>query len=292
MNSIKLIATHDGSFHADDVFAIAILLKLFPSAKIIRTREPEELKKADLRVDVGFKYNFETGDYDHHQAGGAGKRQNGIEYAACGLIWKHFGQELCTIEVFKTMDGRIMQFIDAEDLGAVSYDDKLPPVTISDIIRMFNPVWNKTPNYDAQFFEAVKFAQNLLERALAHAESEEAGKVAVRNALKKSTNSNYVVLESYAPWKEVLINESKVAYVIFPSAENKDWSVYCVPEKKHSFTSRKPLPTEWGGKADEDLAKITGVKDSIFCHTNLFIAKAKTKEGAIKLAKLAIEYKL
>ena len=50
---MKTIVTHDGSFHADDVFAVATLLKLFPDANVIRTRDTSVIERADVVVDVG-----------------------------------------------------------------------------------------------------------------------------------------------------------------------------------------------------------------------------------------------
>src|SRR3989344_4003440 len=158
MNAPNTIATHDGNFHADDVFAIAILKMIYPDVVVVRTRDNALMEKADLRVDVGFKYDPSTGDFDHHQAGGAGKRANGIEYAACGLIWKHFGQLLVAERIQQRIDFKLIQFIDAEDLGAVIYDEKIPPTTMADVIMMFNPLWNEqSPNPDAHFLEAVEF---------------------------------------------------------------------------------------------------------------------------------------
>jgi uncharacterized UPF0160 family protein len=39
---------------------------------------------------------------------------------------------------------------------------------------------------------------------------------------------------------------------------------------------------------DEELQKISGVSDATFCHRGLFLAGAKSKEGAIKLAEIAL----
>ena len=95
MKNKKLcIAVHDGVFHADDVFAVAILKIINEDIEIIRTRDDEVLATADMRLDVGGRYNPETGDYDHHLVQGAGERKNGIPYASCGLIWKHFGMQI------------------------------------------------------------------------------------------------------------------------------------------------------------------------------------------------------
>ncbi len=60
-------ATHDGTFHADEVFAIAALGMLGEPLEVVRTRKPDELSAADLRVDVGFKYDPAAGNFDHHQ---------------------------------------------------------------------------------------------------------------------------------------------------------------------------------------------------------------------------------
>lgn len=40
-----IIATHNGTFHADETTACAILTYLFENSSIIRSRDPEELEK-------------------------------------------------------------------------------------------------------------------------------------------------------------------------------------------------------------------------------------------------------
>ena len=65
---------HGGAFHADDVFAVAILKSIYPDLRVVRTRDPKKLRGADARVDVGNKYNHKTKDYDHHQREMAGKQ--------------------------------------------------------------------------------------------------------------------------------------------------------------------------------------------------------------------------
>ena len=72
------VATHPGTFHADDVFAIAALRLAHVQVEIVRTRDEEAQAAADVRVDVGGRSDPATGDYDHHQRGGAGERANGI----------------------------------------------------------------------------------------------------------------------------------------------------------------------------------------------------------------------
>ena len=78
--------THGGRFHADDVFSSALLRLLNPKIKIRRVmRLPENFD--GLAFDIG------GGDFDHHQ-NGAPVRENGVPYAAFGLLWRAFGDRL------------------------------------------------------------------------------------------------------------------------------------------------------------------------------------------------------
>ncbi len=65
----KIIGTHDGKFHCDEVLACS-LLKMLPEysdAKIVRTRNSEKLDGCDIVVDVGGVYDPSRHRYDHHQ---------------------------------------------------------------------------------------------------------------------------------------------------------------------------------------------------------------------------------
>ena len=113
------VATHDGSFHADEVFALAALSLLDDALEIVRTRDADRLAAADLRVDVGFASDPATGDFDHHQKGGAGERPNGVRYASFGLVWREYGARVCAgdAEVAERVDQSLVQGIDANDTG-------------------------------------------------------------------------------------------------------------------------------------------------------------------------------
>ncbi len=54
--------------------------------------------------------------------------------------------------------------------------------------------------------------------------------------------------------------------------------------------SRKSLPKSWWGSLGNDpkFKEITGVQDAFFCHKNGFLAMAASKEGAIRLAQIAL----
>jgi uncharacterized UPF0160 family protein len=62
-----------------------------------------------------------------------------------------------------------------------------------------------------------------------------------------------------------------------------------VRENLAGFKNRKDLPQAWAGKVNEELQKITGVADATFCHNARFTCGAGSKEGALALAKLALD---
>ena len=57
----------------------------------------------------------------------------------------------------------------------------------------------------------------------------------------------------------------------------------------HSFETRKNLPEAWGGLKDEEFVKVSEISDAVFCHRALFMAVAKSREGAVKLAEMALK---
>lgn len=285
------VAVHNGTFHADDVFAAATLLLLKPELRIIRTREDDALASADMRVDVGGKHSPSTGDFDHHMTGGCGARKSGFPYAACGLIWKQFGMLLAkTDKVFDQIDRQLIQTIDAVDCGYSFGEDKLPYqlYTISDSIDSFNPPWNAADqDSDAAFMKAVSFAKTVLDNEIRHGIAFEAARGKVYESIRASKDSRYIVLESYCPWQEIVVLETQALFVLFP-ASTGDWRIRAVPDRIGSFYNRRSLPKQWGGLSREELVAVTGIPDALFCHQALFIAGARSREGVLKMLDLAL----
>ncbi|NRA24617.1 MAG: MYG1 family protein, partial [Oleispira sp.] len=137
------IATHNGNFHADDVFSVAALKCVIPSFKLIRTRDLELIAKADIVLDVGGEYDPEAGRFDHHQRGGAGERENGIPYSSFGLIWQKYGLEICgdNQDIANSVDSGLVSTIDAVDCGHV--EAVAQGISLSQTISMFNPTWQE-----------------------------------------------------------------------------------------------------------------------------------------------------
>lgn len=330
------IGTHSGTIHADDVFACAALKILFPEAEIVRSRDPAILAACDILVDVGGKHDPSSFAFDHHQEGGGGVRENGIEHSAFGLVWKRFGNEICmgSAEIARMIGKRIVAAIDANDNGQdlikkfphrdVDFDalmqeleqvtDKkkrgqlieclafvrdhvkdgpwafkgVRPCDLPFVINDFNSTWEEEPDEQERFLQAVAFAQNLLRREIAQTRAMIAARPIVRAAVRDAEDSRVIVLERFVPWKSVLVNENKTAlYVVYRGSDGL-WLLECVTTSLASFEKRRPLPEAWAGKEDDAFVGVTGVADAKFCHKERFVCAARSREGALALAKLAL----
>lgn len=298
-NKLKLV-THNGSFHADDIFACAtlclVLEKNNEEFEIFRTRDEEITNSSDYVFDVGGIYDPGKNRFDHHQIGGAGNRSFGeieIEYAACGLVWKKFGIELCESQkVADLIDKRLFAPIDAGDNGfdLVLNKYEVTPYLIQHAMQSMRPTWReKDFNEDEMFLKSVRIAKEILSREITQAEDGVLAENLVISIYNDTQDKRIIILDQNYPYEYTLHNFSEPLFVIHFKENSKQWIVRAVREDPKTFKNRKNFPKSWAGLRDEELQQITGVKDAIFCHRNLFLAVAKTKEGAIKLAQTAVE---
>lgn len=290
-----LVATHDGSFHADEVFAIAALGLLGEPVEVTRTRDREAVARADLRVDVGFRDDVATGDFDHHQREFDAVRDNRVRYASFGLIWREFGTRICEddADLAAAVDASLVQAVDANDTGQQltrSLIDGVRPMTANAIIGGFNARWDETLSAEqerARFDDAVALARGILERELASAASGQRAQQIVRTAITAATDPRLVELPVNAPWKQVLVPEAPDALlVIYPKRQG--FGLEAVPRELGAFENRRDLPASWGGREGHELAAVTGVEDALFCHAKRFLAVARSHEGIEQLAALAL----
>ncbi|PAB56518.1 metal-dependent hydrolase [Anaeromicrobium sediminis] len=288
--SFKKVGTHHGRFHADEVMATAILKGMF-EIELIRTRDPKILSELDIVYDVG------GGEFDHH---GVEKvcRDDGIPFAACGLIWRKFGRGVIQFKdpslseediesVFQYVDRVLIKGVDALDNGIRTGDGIIPTMNISSIISGFNPPWYSEKSDEEAFNEAVDTAsvilENTINRRLSVLKSEEI----VLRAYKSRIIPEVLILDTFCPWGETLgsVDEKEeVLFIVYPRKD--DYAMQTVRDKDGK--DRKYLPKSWAGKMDEELVAITGVRDSVFCHTGRFIAVARSFKGIMKMAQLAI----
>jgi uncharacterized UPF0160 family protein len=289
------VATHPGNFHADDVFAIAVLGLVHGPLDVVRTRDEAVQDAADLRVDVGGRSDPATGDFDHHQKGGAGERPNGIRYASLGLVWHAHGEELAGgPEAAAAIDERLVQGVDANDTGqtiAQSLVDDIRPMSVSGVVAAMNPVWDEEldpAEEDARFADAVALATRILERELAGAAAFARAQQLVRDAIGRATDPRIVELDRNMPWRETVVTQAPEAlYVMYPKSDG--WGMQAVPQELGTFANRRDLPAAWAGLSGDELAAVSGVADAVFCHTARFYVSAGSREGITELARRALE---
>lgn len=290
-NKKKILVTHNGTFHADDLFATATLSILNNgNVKIIRTRDPKIFEKGDYVYDVGGVYDPEKNRFDHHQKGGAGTRDNGIPYASFGLVWKTYGEQICgSKEVADEIDKKIVCPIDANDNGVdlCNFTKDIKPLFIQDFLYSFKPSWKEDQDFNKSFMNVLFIAVNILKREILKTKDDMEAFSCVEDIYNKTQDKRIIILDKNYPWVECLITHSEPLLVVYPRVD-KGWGVSTVPKILGSYERRLDLPESWAGKRDKELIEITGVPDSVFCHNGKFMIVAESKEGAIKLAEKAL----
>ncbi len=303
------VVVHDGSFHPDDVMACAILQEYFArdgkKIKIIRSRDPKIQERADIVADTGNVYDSITNRFDHHQPEGAGVRDNGIPYASAGLVWKHYGMGLSdgNQEMFNMIDYSVIQSLDAADNGVSTFESKdarYPfPFLYGDALTSFRPAYGENLERDDQFLLAVAYAREILVRELAHARGAAQANKKIFSYYENSTDKELLIIDE--PFSREDVNRAFRVYgmtetmlVVFPTGDEltgqiDGWKLLTVQKTGESFEPRLALPASWAGLRDEELQRTTGVADATFVHRARFMAVTRTREGALKLAEIALD---
>lgn len=282
--------THGGIFHADEVMASIALSTLYGDIEVARVfKVPEDTN--------AFVYDIGLGTYDHHQAGGNGRRENGVPYAAFGLVWRDFGDRIlaaygCPEELIadakKRVDEEFVQPIDGLDNGyaRTTGEAAYRSLELSQVISFMNPNWDSKETSDDAFERACAFASIAFEVAVASAISAVKATGVVREAIAASKNG-IMELPFFVPWQEPLFADEtgaadELLYVVFPSNRG-GYNVQCVPVAPGSFECRKAFPEAWRGTPKE-----SGVEGCTFVHPNGFLAACADRESAFELAARAV----
>lgn len=283
----KILVTHDGKFHADDIMATAVLNLVYKGCiKLIRQdRENFDYAHADIVFDVGFKYDPEKNLFDHHQAGGAGARPDGTPYAAFGLIWKHFGLQLVSPAVHTAIDEEIVRLIDVEDVAYDSfYSPKLRSNALSPdcVFGTFIPIDLNPEETYKQFMYLVGFATEYLRVIITKYTKKVADWEKVEKIYNETIDKRVILIDGHGSWQRVLIAKPEPLFVIYPDVnpQNSNYKVQAVPKEIGKFDLRVNPPMSWLGKKDHDLEIASEVVGAKFCHNSGFIMVADSLKSA------------
>lgn len=279
--------THSGKFHADDVFSSALLLYLNPQITITRgNRVPEEYD--------GIVFDIGRGRYDHHQRDSR-VRENGVPYAAFGLLWEELGGEILGETLAQRFDEEFVQPLDNNDNTGEKNE-------LASLIGNFNPVWDEMEAADGVteeerdrglsvgFLRAVQVAGMVLENKFARYRADARADEKINQVLAmqetQGGDARILVLPEFVPCQKRL-KETDTAFVIFPSNRGG----YCIqPQKKpDSMNYKCSFPKQWLGLENEELQKATGLASAGFCHKGGFLMTVGDDADAIRACKISLE---
>jgi len=289
--------THDGSFHADDVFAYAVLRAAVPGIALERTRDAEAVARADLVFDVGGLFDPQARRFDHHMRDRP-LREDGTPYSSLGLLWREYGRtavpaflggaEPDVVEaVWRELDGSLVVEIDRTDNGiGVAGAGHL-----SSVIEAFNPVWDESGDQNEAFMAAADLAAGILARQCRQVAASERAKSMVFAASRSADDARILVLDRKLPWEAAVYDGglTDALYVIYPDEAHARWYCRSVSVAQNSFDQRLPLPERWAGLRDREFSQAAGIADGVFCHPSRFICAATSRASAIILAQRSIE---
>lgn len=279
--------THSGKFHADDVFSSALLLYLNPQITITRGNQVPE------GYD-GIVFDIGRGQYDHHQRDSR-VRENGVPYAAFGLLWEELGGEILGGTLAQRFDEEFVQPLDNNDNTGEKNE-------LASLIGNFNPVWDETEAADGVteeerdrglsvgFLRAVQVAGLILENKFARYRADARADEKINQVLAmqetQGGDARILVLPEFVPCQKRL-KETDIAFVIFPSNRGG----YCIqPQKKpDSMNYKCSFPKQWLGLENEELQVATGLASAGFCHKCGFLMTVGDEADAIRACEISLE---
>jgi uncharacterized UPF0160 family protein len=325
-NNQKIIGTHSGSFHADEVLACVMSKYTTPfrDSWIIRSRNLDILKEADIVCDVGAVFDPNTNRFDHHmkEFTEVFEDEKKIKMSSAGLVYKYWGKnvienllkewsiweknEQYMEAIYKNLYNNFICYVDANDNGISRYPDDIKPKYSNNTsyhhrIGRLNPEWTEENIDQSVRFKLAmdvaeeEFTAQLKTIVKSYIPSLDIVKEAIDNRKTFHESGKIIFLSKCCPWKEHLYNletelniPGEIEYVIYGDG-NEGFRVQTVPISPGAFGFRgRGLYHKWRGLQPGDLVKESGINDIVFVHSSGFIGGAKSLESAIKMANYSL----
>ncbi len=297
------LVTHSGGFHADELLSSVVLTRLFPRARLVRSRAAEWLTPGADRIiyDVGGAYDAAKGIFDHHQRS-APLREDGQPYSSFGLIWKHFGRDYLAASgvpedhvetLHASFDAGFVLPVDLVDNGALSPSiaGPLAGLTLPVLLETLKPVFDDTDPEadDRSFMAALAIARSVVEAKLATSAAKLRAEGLVRKAIADAGEGHILELPMGMPFRPAIVKAGAdhLLFVVHP--RDNDWCITGIRRADEGFELRADLPAAWAGLTGKELEDVCGVEGASFCHNGRFIAAAKTRDAILAMAKLALK---
>ncbi len=301
--TITHLITHNGGFHADELLSSVILTRLFPAATLLRTRDAAWITPHPSKIiyDVGRAYDPQAQIFDHHQRPVPLRGESDQPFSSFGLIWQHFGHDYLRAmglpetdldTVHRSFDAGFVLPIDLIDNGAMdpSVAGPLSGLILPALLESLKPVFDdRSPEADdAAFAAALAVARAFVEAAVRARAAKQRAETMVMQAIEKAGPSAVLELPMGMPFRSAVekAGADHLLFVVHP--RDADWALTTIRKSGDGFESRADLPEAWAGLTDAALEAASGVSDAKFCHNGRFIAVASSREGALKMAELAV----
>lgn len=250
VNKNKVVCTHGGVYHADDVFCTALLKWFFGDLKVIRTRKIDE-------NDV-FTFDVGGGDFDHHHCDEYRNEGEGI-FASFGKLWCTVGRTIKGLreEAWKEIDDNFVKSIDLTDNTG-----QMNPV------NYFINSTRRNGVDDNSFWAAVEIAEEMLVSI-------------IQSGIERSRELDLFEIEvEAAEIEDGILELSKhynvgrdiykslgINWILFPDLDGRTITIQAVGDEL--------LPSKKRG--------LTASGDIIFTHKGGWLGKTRSKEAALGL---------
>ena len=262
----------------------------FKDAEIVRTRDAEILKEADVVLDVGGVYDPQTHRYDHHQPEFKdSSRLNSKRFlSSAGLVYKHFGKEILASKASNLSQEQIdalyvqvyesfVEAFDANDNGISAYPADIKPAFTplvstfslmsicwipdgmkpSHLNPQMNHSWKLSRSFQIFSIFTLIIAKNWLPARDIVVSALESHAISVASSAETAAvDSKILILPTSCPWRITFFNTpgtEEILCQIYPEGANASWRIQACPESPDSFISRLPLPEAWRGLRDAEL---------------------------------------
>lgn len=287
MSESRSFGTHNGTFHADEVTACALLLlfDLIDRDKIHRTRDQDVLDRCEYVCDVGGVYDPTVKRFDHHQIDYKGN------LSSAGMILKYLNQKkLLGEDLYEYLNRSLVMGVDAHDNGVAHLEYGF--CSFSQVVSNFLPIDYQVTSKerDEAFHTALDFVLGHLKRLIDRFQYACSCKDKVRDSMAK--DKHCLRFDEPLPWLENFFELGgelhPAIFVVMPS--DGHWKLRAIPPSLNQrMKVRLPMPKEWAGLQDSELQKISKIPGAIFCHKGRFISIWETKEDAEKALQYILE---
>ena len=111
--------------------------------------------------------------------------------------------------------------------------------------------------------------------------------MAIARALLK--DPEILILDKQIDWGKTVSLNKKVKLVVYPRNDGDNWGIKVARDNLEDYNSdRIKFPKSWWNLRNDDLIKECSIEEAIFCGNGGWIAAAKTKDGAVKMAQEAL----